>query len=310
MTYQDQLHALGTEVDTKIASITQQTATTAHTAEGDQLGAAWDAAIAAAKPPTPPPTATTLYGVSCGDNVANTIALVHPKRMRCYNQGQLASVKSGGVHEQHHSEKPNLTALANRDTGTMNTLRTQFAAVEAGQATIGHETDNDTAFSKTTGSPNHNASKVYQAAWTVFLEIIAGINAGRDAAHKLVTVDVTTGFLYRQGVPEWWIVEGAAVHGIDIYDPNNFDLVYNKLQSLGYVNWCLPETGYQAGHALTDTGKRPTDDQMLARQQADVKKWASYAHPPRWAYIFNNNDSQFQDRPKTAAYISSLCAQG
>lgn len=309
MTYKDQLHALGVEVDGKIAATTQQPAGTAHTGEGDTLGASWDAAVAAAKPPTPPPT-TTLYGVSCGDNVANTVNLVHPKRMRCYNQSQLAACKQAGVHEFHHSEKPNLTALGNRDTGTINTLRTQMQAVEAGDATIGHETDNDTPFSKTANSTNQNAAKVYQKAWVVFLEIIAGINSSRDAAHKLTTVDVTTGVLYRQGVPEWWIVQGAACHGVDVYDPNNFDLVYNKLSSLGYTNWSLPETGFQAGSAMTDAGKRASDDEMLARQQADVAKWASYPHPPQKAFIFNNNDSQFQDRPKDAAYIASLCAQG
>jgi len=309
MTYHDQLLALGDEVDSKIASVTTNPKTTAHADEGGALGLQWDQAVAAAKPPAPPPT-KTLYGVSCGDNVANTVNLVHPKRMRCYNQSQLAACKSAGVHEFHHSEKPNLTALGNRDTGTMNTLRTQMLAVEAGRVTVGHETDNDTAFSKSNGSPNQQASVVYQKAWTVFLEIVAGINAARDAAHKLITVDVTTGVLYRNGVPEWWIVQGAAEHGIDIYDPHNFQLVYDKLQSLGYSNWSLPETGYQAGTTMTTSNTRPTDDQMLARQQSDVKWWSGLAHPPKSVFIFNNNDSQFQDRPKTAAYISSLCAQG
>lgn len=306
MTYHDQLTALGAEVDSKIAAITRQPVTHGHANEGSTVGTRWDADLAAAKPPV----AKTVYGVSCGDNVANTVALVHPKRVRCYNQGQLAAVKAAGVHEQHHSEKPNLQALANRDAGVMGALRTQMAAVEAGRVTVGHETDNNTPFSKTSGSPNHLASQVYQKAWVVFLEIIAGINASRDAAHKLITVDITTGILYRNGVPEWWIVEKAAEHGVDIYDPNNFDLCYNKLVALGHTNWSLPETGYQAGTTLTDTGKRPTDAEMLARQKADVAKWASYAHPPRTAFIFNNNDSQFQDRPQTAAYIASLCAQG
>lgn len=302
MTNRDDLQAAGATVDQAIASITGMPVGTSHADAGAALGSSWDADVAAAKPPRP----ITVYGSSVGDSAAATKALVQPKRMRTYNQAMLSACKALGITEYHHSEKSNLAALAAQNAAEVKLVRDWFAAVPVGDVTIGHETDNDTPFSTTPGSANHNASKTYQAAWTVFLAIIADLNTSRDPAHQLRPVDVTTGVLYRKGVPEWWIVPTSPVHGIDVYDPHNYDLIYNKLSALGYTDWTIPETGWSADRTATPA----PDATYLARIKADVAKWAAYPHPPQSVYWNNNYGSEFTQRPQTASYIASLCALG
>lgn len=250
--------------------------------------------------PFQPNIGTTVYGISAGDDIRVSQKLVGAKRIRTYQPGQLADAKTLGMADFFHSKKVTPGLLGKRDAATMSAVKTEFAGVPRGRVAFNHEQDNNTTFAS---AANLADAKVYQGDWLVFLEIVAGLNASRVAADRLITCPTTTGILYAHD-PTPWIVTGADEIGTDIYDPIRFAQAAAVALKYGKP-WSIPETGYKAGTADTDAGKLADDPTMLARAKSDHAKYLGLPNPPASVWAFNNNDSEITLRPQTAALWGS-----
>lgn len=252
--------------------------------------------------PGPPPPSGPVYGISAGDNIAASQKLVGAKRIRGYSHQNLLDAISLGMTDFFHSMKVTAGMLGKRDAATMTAVRNEFHLVPRGRVAFNHEQDNNTTF----GSAAHIAdAKIYQGDWLVYLEIIAAENATRTAANRLITCPTTTGVLYKKGDPNLWYVAGADEIGTDIYDPSVIPLAAGFALTKGKP-WSIPETGYKAGTADTDAGKLASDPVMLARAKSDQAVRLALPHPPSSVWAFNNNDSEIQNRPLTAAFWAGL----
>lgn len=293
MTYADELAELGAEVDTKIASITGQPVGHGHEDAAVALGTAFDADLAAAKPP---------FRIEFGISYPG-----YPEfdgRIRTYEGGvptsfagsQAGHVKGRTLHASMKAAPGTLKSSASTRAATLAWLK---GVPDDSDVTNQHEPENPS---------KGNDPVKYLADQPVFLDLVDEANIGR--AKPLHPIQVFMAYSLDPAVRSVRNIAGKwlctdprfKVIGFDAYRTAVLQLAHDFAVAHG-LDWIIPEYGF-----AVVGGTKPDDHTYAVRIAGDVKLLRAMPHPPLRILLWDQGIDALDGDPEATALWAALIA--